>query len=135
MEIIRTFFDYIFYNLYRFFQWQDRFWDKMGAPNFRKGDLFDPLLVLSFFQGLNITTAIILIAIVIGYPQYVKDFDDIYVIAVAGMYICNYLYYQKKGNYKHVIEKMGKRKTSAFLVILYSIFFSCYCDTKFPFNS
>ncbi len=118
---MKAFFDYIFYSYYRFFKWQEHFWNKKGSPVLRKNDLFDSLWLLSILQGFNITAIIIFSVIGIGYSHYLKEFHYIYAFTIITMYIFNRRHYQYKMNYKKVIQIYEKKNICIGWSILYSI--------------
>lgn len=118
---MKKFFDYIFYKLYRWYQYSDNFWEKKGLSPYRKGDLFDPVFTLSCLQGFNLVAIIIFIAIILNIPQYVKEFHYINGGCIIAMYIYNYLHYQRSKRYKEIIKRHSKKETSNIPVLLYAI--------------
>ena len=127
------FFDYIFYNYYLFFQWQDDLCEKQKIPILRKGDLFDSIFCLSLLQSWNITAIIILIAIILKVPQYVQNFHYISIAVLFLLYGYNYLRYQRKNKYKNIIHKFkGKGILITILYSVFSLFFAIlmFCSLK-----
>lgn len=118
---MKTFFNHIFYELFKFYQWQDEFWERLGATNIHKGDLFHPVFALSCLQCFNATSIVIFVAIQIGFSQYMKNFHYIYVGILGVIYFYNYIYYQRRGMYKEIIREYSKMKRTVVIAILYSI--------------
>lgn len=117
---MKNFFDCILYKLFCWFDKQDKDIERHGIDPINKGNPFHPIYALSFVQGFNVFTIIILLGLCLGISKYLERVDFILYGSVGASFIYNYYYYKYLGNYKKIKRDSSRfKKFSNFLVVLY----------------
>lgn len=114
-----TFFDYVFYKLYRWNVAQNKFIKALGP--YQDDPLFAAIFGMSVLQTFNAYTILTLVAIGINKQQWVMRIDYLLWGLAAFFYLFNYCYYQRTGYYKKVLRVYAKRKVSNIQLIIYFI--------------
>ncbi len=134
---MRTFFDYIFYKFYQWYELLNKSYHRLNI-DWEEDSIWSATLSISLLQGILIDSLFIFVIGILKHAKFVVSLTEYMVNAgllyyfqiiislfpIGVCYLLNRIYYIDKGNFKAALSYWNKRKQSGIWAILF--FISCF---------